>query len=46
MGKAEDIPDLGPLPKSDENAELQRTSIKALNSLLQGQSAILFAMNV
>jgi hypothetical protein len=42
MANAEGIPDLGPLPKSDDNAELQRSSIKALNSLLQSQDAILF----
>jgi len=42
MANAEGIPDLGPLPESDDNAELQRSSIKALNSVLQGQDAILF----
>jgi len=30
----DDISQLGPLPKSDENARLQRESIKALNRLL------------
>jgi hypothetical protein len=42
MAKADGIADLGPLPESDDNAELQRSSIKALNSLLQGQDTILF----
>jgi hypothetical protein len=42
MGSADRIADLGPLPESDENAELQRSSIKALNSLLQDQDALLF----
>jgi tetratricopeptide (TPR) repeat protein len=42
MAGAEGIPDLGPLPQSDENAELQRSSIKGLNSLLQGQDALIF----
>lgn len=42
MANTEGIPDLGPLPQSDDNAELQRTSIKVLNSLLQDQDAILF----
>ena len=35
-------PDLGPLPISDDNAKLQRESIKALNALLKGQDDILF----
>ncbi|MGO8733303.1 MAG: DUF4365 domain-containing protein [Terriglobia bacterium] len=34
--------DLGPLPKSDENAELQRTSIKALQALLLATDCIVF----
>ena len=34
--------DLGPLPKSDDNAELQRSSLKSLNALLMGQDALLF----
>ena len=42
MANAGGTPDLGPLPKSDANAELQLTSINALHSLLQGQDAILF----
>lgn len=42
MVSAEDTPDLGPLPESDDNADLEETSIKALNSLLQHQNAILF----
>ena len=37
-----DTSDLGPLPISDEKAELQRESIKALNALLRGQDDILF----
>ena len=36
------LPDLGPLPISDDNAKLQRESIKALNALLKGQDDILF----
>jgi uncharacterized protein DUF4365 len=35
-------PDLGPLPVSDNNAELQRESIKALNALLKGQDNVIF----
>jgi hypothetical protein len=35
-------PDLGPLPISDQNAELQRESIKALNALLKGQDDIIY----
>jgi len=42
MANAQDILGLGPLPESDSNAELQCSSIKALNSLLQNQDAILF----
>ncbi|MGD0012056.1 MAG: DUF4365 domain-containing protein [Terriglobia bacterium] len=42
MANAQGIPDLGPLPESDENAELQRSSLKALNSLLQNQDDIVF----
>jgi hypothetical protein len=34
--------DLGPLPASDDNAALQRESIKALNALLKGQDQIIF----
>lgn len=34
--------ELGPLPESDRNAELQRSSIKALNAMLQGQDTIVF----
>jgi hypothetical protein len=34
--------DLGPLPLSDDNAELQRESLKALNALLKGQDNIIF----
>jgi len=37
-----DTSDLGPLPTSDENAELQRESIKALNALLKKQDDIIF----
>lgn len=33
---------LGPLPESDENARLQRESIKALNSLLAGLNDLVF----
>ena len=33
---------LGPLPKSDENARLQRESIKALNGLLAGLDELVF----
>lgn len=32
---------LGPLPKSDENARLQRESIKALHKLLAGQDTLI-----
>jgi hypothetical protein len=42
MNSGDDISDLGPLPISDEKAELQRESIKALNALLKGQDAIIF----
>jgi hypothetical protein len=35
-------PDLGPLPISDDNAALQRESIKALNALLKGRDDIIF----
>jgi hypothetical protein len=35
-------PDLGPLPISDENAALQRESVKALNALLLGQDDVVF----
>jgi hypothetical protein len=35
-------PDLGPLPKSDEKADLQRRSLKALNALLEDQDSIVF----
>lgn len=42
MANLSGVPDLGPLPISDQNAELQRSSIKALNSLLLDQDAILF----
>src|SRR4051812_9991649 len=34
--------DLGPLPVSADNAELQRESLKALNALLKGQDNIIF----
>jgi hypothetical protein len=34
--------DLGPLPISDEKAELQRESIKGLNALLKGRDDIIF----
>ena len=33
---------LGPLPQSDENARLQRESIKALNTLLRGLDDLIF----
>jgi hypothetical protein len=33
--------DLGPLPISDSNAELQRESVKALNALLRGRDELL-----
>ena len=42
MSFGDDSPDLGPLPVSDEKAELQRESIKALNALLKGQDEIIF----
>lgn len=42
MNSSQNIPDLGPLPKSDDNAELQRKSIKALNALLQDQDNLIF----
>ena len=35
-------PDFGPLPISDNNAELQRESLKALNALLKGQEDLVF----
>ena len=41
MANAGGIPDLGPLPGSDDNAELQRSSTKALNALLRDQDTIL-----
>lgn len=34
--------DPGPLPQSDNNAELQRESLKALNAFLRGQDDLLF----
>lgn len=42
MNSGSDTSDLGPLPISDEKAELQRESIKALNALLMGQDGIIF----
>ena len=42
MSFGDSTPDLGPLPISDDNAELQRESIKALNALLKGQDDIIF----
>jgi hypothetical protein len=42
MNSGSDTSDLGPLPISDEKAELQRESIKALNALLKGQDDIIF----
>lgn len=42
MNSGDDTSDLGPLPISDEKAELQRESIKALNALLKGQDDIIF----
>lgn len=42
MNSGSDTSDLGPLPISDEKAELQRESIKALNALLKGQDGIIF----
>src|SRR5437667_9299493 len=35
-------PDLGPLPASDRNAELQRHSVKAVHGLLRNTDEILF----
>lgn len=40
MNSESGIPGLGPLPKSDDNAALQRASFKALYSLLQHQDDI------
>jgi hypothetical protein len=42
LGRLHSARDLGPLPISDDNAELQRESIKALNALLKGQDDIIF----
>jgi hypothetical protein len=42
VNSGSDTSDLGPLPISDEKAELQRESIKALNGLLKGQDNIIF----
>lgn len=42
MHSGGDTSDLGPLPISDEKAELQRESIKALQALLKGQDDLIF----
>lgn len=42
MSFGDSTPDLGPLPISDENAALQRESVKALNALLLGQDDVVF----
>lgn len=42
MDGSKEIPDLGPLPKSDKNADLQEESIKALHALLRKQNVLSF----
>jgi len=42
MAGAQETSDLGPLPQSDDNAQLQRTSVRALHSLLLGRDDLIF----
>jgi hypothetical protein len=42
MNDPESVTDMGPLPESDDNAELQRRSFKALCAFLEEQDTIVF----